>query len=450
MNQFECAYFVGIGGIGMSAIARFFNDLGWNVAGYDKTETPLTKMLVTEGIDVHFDDLKGEIPAGFRDNEKCLVVFTPAIPGDLGELVFFRENDFTLYKRAEVLGMITRNSKAIGVAGTHGKTTTSTMLAYILDQSKLKCNAFLGGISTNFNSNYISSKESEYTIIEADEFDRSFLQLRPFSSILTSTDADHLDIYGEPDDLLAGFQNYVDLIDSNGILIRHINANVQTENAVTYAIDKNADYIGSNLKFENGRFYFDMKTKDSTWKNIELGIAGIHNVENAIACIAMSIYLGISEPEIRQALASFQGVKRRFEYQINEASLVYIDDYAHHPTEIEALISSIRLLYPNKRITGIFQPHLYSRTRDFFSDFAEQLSRLDEIILLPIYPAREEPIEGVTSNALLQSIQSENKLLLSPEAAITYCSKKESDVYLTIGAGDIDKIIESIKNTLTT
>ncbi len=450
MNQFECAYFVGIGGIGMSAIARFFNDLGWNVAGYDKTETPLTKMLVTEGIDVHFDDLKGEIPAGFRDNEKCLVVFTPAIPGDLGELVFFQENDFTLYKRAEVLGMITRNSKAIGVAGTHGKTTTSTMLAYILDQSKLKCNAFLGGISTNFNSNYISSKESEYTIIEADEFDRSFLQLRPFSSILTSTDADHLDIYGEPDDLLAGFQNYVDLIDSNGILIRHINANVQTENAVTYAIDKNADYIGSNLKFENGRFYFDMKTKDSTWKNIELGIAGIHNVENAIACIAMSIYLGISEPEIRQALASFQGVKRRFEYHINEASLVYIDDYAHHPTEIEALISSIRLLYPNKRVTGIFQPHLYSRTRDFFSDFAEQLSRLDEVILLPIYPAREEPIEGVTSDALLLAIQSANKLLLSPEDAIEHCSSMGSDVYLTIGAGDIDKIIDSIKNTLTT
>ena len=450
MNQFECAYFVGIGGIGMSAIARFFNDLGWNVAGYDKTETPLTKMLVTEGIDVHFDDLKGEIPAGFRDNEKCLVIFTPAIPNDLGELVFFRENDFTLYKRAEVLGMITRNSKAIGVAGTHGKTTTSTMLAYILDQSKLKCNAFLGGISTNFNSNYISSKESEYTIIEADEFDRSFLQLRPFSSILTSTDADHLDIYGEPDDLLAGFQNYVDLIDSNGILIRHVNANVQTENAVTYAIDKNADYIGSNLKFENGRFYFDMKTKDSTWKNIELGIAGIHNVENAIACIAMSIYLGISEPEIRQALASFQGVKRRFEYQINEASLVYIDDYAHHPTEIEALISSIRLLYPNKRITGIFQPHLYSRTRDFFSDFAEQLSRLDEVILLPIYPAREEPIEGVTSDALLLAIQSANKLLLSPEDAIEHCSSMGSDVYLTIGAGDIDKIIDSIKNTLTT
>ena len=450
MNQFECAYFVGIGGIGMSAIARFFNDLGWNVAGYDKTETPLTKMLVTEGIDVHFDDLKGEIPAGFRDNEKCLVVFTPAIPNDLGELVFFRENDFTLYKRAEVLGMITRNSKAIGVAGTHGKTTTSSMLAYILDQSKLKCNAFLGGISTNFNSNYISSKESEYTIIEADEFDRSFLQLMPFSSILTSTDADHLDIYGEPDDLLAGFQNYVDLIDSNGILIRHINANVQTENAVTYAIDKNADYIGSNLKFENGRFYFDMKTKDSTWKNIELGIAGIHNVENAIACIAMSIYLGISEPEIRQALASFQGVKRRFEYQINEASLVYIDDYAHHPTEIEALISSIRLLYPNKRITGIFQPHLYSRTRDFFSDFAEQLSRLDEVILLPIYPAREEPIEGITSDALLLAIQSANKLLLSPEGAIEHCSSRGSDVYLTIGAGDIDKIIDSIKNTLTT
>ena len=450
MNQFECAYFVGIGGIGMSSIARYFNNLGWDVAGYDKTETTLTKALVREGIEVHFDDLKGNIPSNFRDNEKCLVVYTPAIPNNLGELVFFQENDFTVYKRAEVLGLITRNSKANGVAGTHGKTTTSTMLAYILDQSKLKCNAFLGGIATNFNSNYISSKESEYTIIEADEFDRSFLQLTPFSSILTSTDADHLDIYGEPDDLLVGFQDYVDLIDPNGILIRHIDAKVQCMNVVTYAIDKKADYMGANLKFEKGRFLFDLITAHSTWNNIELGIPGIHNVENAIACIAMSLTLGISESEIRQALASFQGVKRRFEYQVKTDGLVYIDDYAHHPTEINALISSIRLLYPDKRVTGIFQPHLYSRTRDFFSDFAKQLSRLDEVILLPIYPAREEPIEGVTSDALLQSIQSENKLLLTPEAAITYCSKKESDVYLTIGAGDINKIIESIKNTLTT
>jgi len=448
ISSYNKAYFIGIGGIGMSAIARYFNNMGWKVAGYDKTETVLTKKLVAEGIAVHYEDLGPSIPEEFQKDNKTLFIYTPAIPRTLGELCHIQSQNLPLLKRAEVLGMITRNSIALGVAGTHGKTTTSTLLAHILDTSPLKCNAFLGGIATNFNSNFVESKESEFTVIEADEFDRSFLQLTPFASIITSTDADHLDIYGDAKEMVESFQQYAELTNDDGFLIRQINTEIDAPEAITYGINCSADYVGENLKVENGSFFFDLNTPNGKWNKIELGIPGIHNTENAIACIAMCIELEIDEKTIRLALKTFLGVKRRFEYHIRTEDTIYIDDYAHHPTELNALISSVQLMYPGKTITGIFQPHLFTRTRDFFTDFALQLSRLDEVILLPIYPAREEPIQGVTSEALMAEITQKNKQVLSPSEAIEYCNGKKSDIYLSIGAGDIDRIIEPLKSVL--
>lgn len=449
INQFDRAYFIGVGGIGMSALARYFNSLGWKVAGYDKTSTPLTQTLEAEGIQIHYEDLNNSIPEYFQNIEKTLVIYTPAIPVNMGELLHVKHSGFALFKRAQVLGMITRNSKALGVAGTHGKTTTSTMLAHILDQSPYKCNAFLGGIATNFNSNFVSSNTSEYTVIEADEFDRSFLQLTPFASIITSTDADHLDIYGSNDVFQEGFEKYVDLIDVNGFLVRHKDVELNHVNTITYGLNSGADYIGNNLRFENALFMFDVITPIGTWNNVTLGIPGIHNAENAISCIALCTELGMTEAEIRNGLESFAGVKRRFEYHIKTDNLVYIDDYAHHPTEIKALISSVRLLYPTKKITAIFQPHLFSRTRDFMKDFCRELSEIDDLILLPIYPAREEPIPGITSDKLLESISTQNKQVLLPENAVKYVTKNTTGVVLTIGAGDIDKIIQPIKSMLS-
>ena len=454
ITQFDRAYFIGIGGIGMSTLSRYFNDLGWKVAGYDRTSTALTQKLEEEGIEIHYDDLGPAIPEFFQDKDKTLVIYTPAIPINLGELMHVKHNDFKLFKRAEVLGMITRNSKAIGVAGTHGKTTTSTILAHILHTSSLKCNAFLGGIATNFNSNFVSSKESQLTVIEADEFDRSFLHLNPFASIITSTDADHLDIYGSQDQILEGFQEYINLTHKDGFVVKHVNANINHPNLITYNAEISessmlADYNGYNLQFNNGQFSFDLEIPNGLWRNIILGIPGIHNVANAIACIITAIELGVPEKTIRLSLETFKGVKRRFEYHIKEDHKIYIDDYAHHPTEINALISSIKMLYPNKNITAVFQPHLFSRTQDFFHEFAEELSQIDDIVLLPIYPAREEPISGITSNALLSKINSNQKKVLNKREAIEYCAASQSEIILTIGAGDIDQIIQPIKQALS-
>ena len=448
ISRFDRVYFIGIGGIGMSALARYFSLKGWQVAGYDKTETTLTRQLEKEGIAVHYEDLGTNIPTEFKNSEKTLVVFTPAIPKEMAELVFVQQNGFAVHKRAAVLGMITRDSKALGVAGTHGKTTTSTMLAHLLTVSPLKCSAFLGGISTNFNSNFVSGGQSDLTVIEADEFDRSFLQLNPFAAIVTSTDADHLDIYGDKTVFHQGFQDYVDRISPEGFLIRHFSVDLHAKRSITYGLNCKADYIGSNLRFEKGVFQFDVETPLKKLKAIELGIPGIHNAENAIACIAMGIELGLEEAIIREGLSTFAGVKRRFEYHLRTEKLVYIDDYAHHPTEIEALISSVKLLYPGKRITGIFQPHLFSRTRDFFEGFVHQLSRLGEVVLLPIYPARESPIEGITSEALCDAIWANEKSVLSPSDAIAHVSKIREGVILTIGAGDIDLIVEPLKKEL--
>ncbi len=447
LSKFDRAYFIGIGGIGMSALARYFNSKGWSVAGYDKTPSPLTEQLSAEGIDIHYEDLGLSIPALFREKEHTLVVYTPAIPKNHGELLFFQHGGAYLFKRAEVLGLITRLSKGLGVAGTHGKTTTSSMLAHILNSSTTGCNAFLGGIASNFNSNLVLHPTSDYTVIEADEFDRSFLKLDPYCSIVTSNDPDHLDIYGDANYFKEGFQEYAQLINQDGCLVQKEGLDLASKaRKRTYAIEsRTADFEGYDLRFEGGKFKFDVRTPRGIWKDVELGIPGIHNAENAVACIALLDFLGLGEYEIRHGLASFLGVKRRFEYIIKRDEFVYIDDYAHHPTEINALVSSVRLLYPGKKITGVFQPHLFSRTRDFFEGFAKELSKLDEVILLPVYPAREEPIPGVNSNELLNAITAQDKKLMDPQKAVDYLKDRDSGVLLTIGAGDIDRIVEPLK-----
>jgi UDP-N-acetylmuramate--alanine ligase len=446
LSSFTEAYFIGIGGIGMSALARYFKLNGWNVSGYDKTPSTLTNDLINEGIKIHYEDLGDDVMAQIEDISRCLFVYTPAIPLDHNELHCIKEKGLLLFKRSEVLGMITRESKGLGVAGTHGKTTTSSMLAHILHESNLGCNAFLGGIASNFNSNLLVNPESEFTVIEADEFDRSFLQLQPFASIVTSTDSDHLDIYGDPDEFLKGFQQYAKLINSNGVLVKREGLDILSDAAIlTYAINSpTSDYEGSRLRMLNGNFCMDVRTPFGNWSGVELGIPGIHNAENALACIAMLHFLGLSEETIREGLKSFKGVKRRFEYHVKTDQLIYIDDYAHHPTEIHALISSVRMLYPSRKVTGIFQPHLFSRTRDFFDGFARELSLLDEVILMPIYPARELPIPGVSSEALLEAVTCRRKFLLDYQGILDHLKVSKNEVVLTIGAGDIDRIVEPI------
>ena len=446
--SFDRAYFIGIGGIGMSALARYFNMKGWEVAGYDKTPSPITDALESEGISVHFEDLGECLPLNFLDQEKTLVIYTPAVPAEMKELIFVQEEDFVVKKRAEVLGMITRDSKALGVAGTHGKTTTSTMLAHILNESDKGCNAFLGGIAANFNSNFVSHPTSDWTVVEADEFDRSFLQLTPFASIITSTDADHLDIYGDNDEFLQGFKSYIDLINPDGFTVLHKDIELTAKNEIRYGLNADVAFSGSNLRVENNAFLMDVKTPNGNWNAVELGIPGTHNAENALSCIALGTQLGLSEDLLRSALKSFKGVKRRFEYHIRTEEKIYIDDYAHHPTEINALLDSVELMYPNKKVIGVFQPHLFSRTRDFFDAFATALSRLDELVLLPIYPARELPIDGVTSDALIEKVTALKKSVLSPLDAVNHVTKSNCDVILTIGAGDIDRIVLPLKNQL--
>lgn len=450
LSNFKRAYFVGIGGIGMSALARYFYSLGWEVSGYDKTPTALTSALENEGISIHFEDLGSNIPEQFKEKESTLVVYTPAIPKTHGELLYFQNNNFQLFKRSQVLGLLTHNSKGLGVAGTHGKTTTSTLLAHILNESETKCDAFLGGISSNFNSNLITSPNAKYTVIEADEFDRSFLQLSPFASIITSTDADHLDIYGDASVFLKGFQDYADLIHSDGFLILKNGLQLTSKAQIfTYGVnDKSANYSANNLRYNEGRFLFDVSFPKGEWKDLDFGLPGIHNTENALACVALCQKLGLSENEIRFGLKTFKGVKRRFEYHIRNKDLIYIDDYAHHPTEIKALVSSVKMMYPDKHITGVFQPHLFSRTRDFFEGFVEELSKLDEVILLPIYPAREEPIPGVTSDSILEKITCSKKQILTRNEALNYLINTKKGVVLTIGAGDIDKLVEPLKEVL--
>lgn len=449
LNKFKNAYFIGIGGIGMSALARYFNQLGWKVAGYDKTPSALTTELENEGIQVHFNDELSQISEEYKNLENTLVVYTPAIPHDHAQLNWFKSKNAELYKRSEVLGILTRHSKGLGVAGTHGKTTTSPMLAHILHQSSSACNAFLGGIATNFNSNLVVDSTAEYTVIEADEFDRSFLNLRPYASIITSMDPDHLDIYDTKEAFAEGFQHYAALTAENGFLVTRKGLELNVKNAITYGMNEpEADVAGSNLRYENGRIYVDVVTSGQLWKDVELGLPGNHNAENALACIALTSKLGISESEIRSGLATFKGVKRRFEFHVRSEKWTYIDDYAHHPTEIHALISSVRMMYPNKTIIAIFQPHLFSRTRDFFEGFAKELSAVDHLILLPIYPARELPIAGITSDVLLAKTTASKSELLIPEKVIQRIVELDGGVLLTVGAGDIDRLIVPLKSAL--
>jgi UDP-N-acetylmuramate--alanine ligase len=449
-EQYKQVYLIGIGGIGMSALARYFKQNGLTIGGYDKTPSPLTKQLEEEGCLIHFDDLGDQIPEVFTDKNKTLVIYTPAIK-QLEELNFFKRGGFTLLKRAEVLGMLTRQSKGLCVAGTHGKTTTSSMLAFILDQSSWKCNAFLGGIATNFQSNLVLNNDSPYTVIEADEFDRSFLHLSPFASIITSVDPDHLDIYGTAEQFKEGFRQFAMKLDPKGICLQKEGLHLPTlGTSFTYAVESvSADYSVFNLTWKNGFLCGDIRLKNNWWREVQFGLPGIHNAENALACVGLLHEMGMDEVQIRSGIKHFLGVKRRFEYIIRTEKLVFVDDYAHHPQEINALVNSIRLLYPEKKITGIFQPHLFSRTKDFVEDFAQELSELDELILLPIYAAREEPIQGVSSEWLLNKCKNDQKSIKKPSEVLAHLSNLTEGVLLTIGAGDIDRIVPSLKELLT-
>lgn len=451
-EQYKNVYFIGIGGIGMSALARYFKYHGMRVAGYDKTPSSLTEKLIEEGCDIHFEDLGHDIPKMFKNKETTLVIYTPAVPKNHKEYTYFIENEFKVLKRAEVLGLLTRQSKGLCVAGTHGKTTTSSILAHILNQSDWNCNAFLGGIATNFNSNLVLSETSEYTVIEADEFDRSFLHLSPFASIITAVDPDHLDIYGNEDQFKEGFRQYAMKTEMQGLLIQRDGLSLNSlSKSYTYAINSiSADYSIQNLTWNDGFLVGDVRLRNAFWPSVKFGIPGIHNAENALACIALLNEMGMDEKTIRNGIATFAGVKRRFEYCVRTEKLVYIDDYAHHPAEIKALIDSVKMFYPNQKIVGIFQPHLFSRTRDFAEGFVKELSRLDELVLMPIYPAREEPIHGITSEWLLQKIKCDKKSLKAPSEVLQYFSRFKEGIIITIGAGDIDRIVTPLSEILNT
>jgi UDP-N-acetylmuramate--alanine ligase len=436
-------YFIGIGGIGMSSLALYFKSIGKNVAGYDKTPSEITISLQQKSIEVHFEDSIDFISNEYKNKENTLVIYTPAVPKNHTELNFFFNNNFTVLKRSEILGEITKNSICLAVAGTHGKTTTSTMLGHILSEAGVNATSFLGGISENYNSNLILGG-SEVSVVEADEFDRSFLKLSPNIACITSMDADHLDIYGEASELEKSFKDFGNKV-SDTLIVRK---GLPIE-ALTFGIDENADYEAINIKIENGVYIFDVKTPTEIIKEVKINLPGKHNVLNAVAALAMANSYGISLPVIAKALLSFKGIKRRFSYKIKTDKLVLIDDYAHHPTEITAVASSVREMYPNKKIVGVFQPHLFSRTRDFVDDFAKSLSLFDELILLDIYPARELPIEGVTSNWLLSKVSIENKQLSTKENLFENISASKAQVIVMIGAGDIGELVNEIKNKLT-
>lgn len=453
LSQFEHIYFLGIGGIGMSALARYFNLSDKIVSGYDRTPSRLTQQLIDEGISIHFEDFGSAIEQEIPDKEKTLVVYTPAIPLEMEEKRFLEVNGYTMLKRAAVLGLITESFKSLAVAGTHGKTTTSAMLAHVLMQTEERCNAFLGGISTNYNSNLIIEKDSNIAVVEADEFDKSFLKLSPFASILTSTDADHLDIYKNADSLKHAFQEYADLLPEDGCLIlqHEISLNSKAK-IISYGVNtqtENVAFQGNNLRVENGYFLMDVTTPNGEWEAVQMGVPGIHNAENALGVIALCDFLGFDEKIIRDGLSSFQGVKRRFEYHVRNRDLVFIDDYAHHPTAINSLIASVRLLHPNLPITAIFQPHLFSRTADFMDEFAASLDLADQVYLLPIYPAREKPIEGVTSLAIKEKMKRDNTEVLDIQEVLERIESIQEGVVLTIGAGNIDQIVQPIKELLS-
>ncbi|MEX2514276.1 MAG: UDP-N-acetylmuramate--L-alanine ligase [Cyclobacteriaceae bacterium] len=455
LTSLHSVYFLGIGGIGMSAIARWFTHIGIKVYGYDKTPSPLTDALEKEGMYIHFEDNIELIPKDFALNkENKLVVWTPAIPKDSQLLQYFSDHGYILKKRSEVLGIITKDMETVAVAGTHGKTTTSSMIAHLLKNAGRNTAAFLGGLTQNYESNLIlhdeGSKAPPIVVVEADEFDRSFLQLHPNISVVTSIDPDHLDIYGDADQLLEGFKNFLRLTHAKGRVFIHRTAlekvndsSFITTSKKTYGL-KRGEIHGENIKPGRTSFLFDYVSPEDRINNLELKVPGFHNIENAIAAISVALYYGINEEEIRKGIASYLGVKRRFEIIYQNEDLTYIDDYAHHPEEIKAFLQSVKAMFPGKKVTAIFQPHLFSRTRDFADGFSESLSLADEVLLMEIYPAREKPIEGVTSSMLLKDINIQNKRVLEKEAILPYLGKNRPEILVTIGAGDIDRMVPLI------
>jgi len=447
VREVKRVYFVGIGGIGMSALARFFNQRGSTVSGYDKTETELTRQLAAEGMAIHYTD-----DVAVLDKEAQLVVYTPAIPKDHAELNWYRNNNYPVYKRSDVLQWITEAMYAITVAGTHGKTTISTMTAYLLRETGYGCNAFLGGISVNYDCNYWSDK-NDTAVIEADEYDRSFLKLFPDVAVLTSIDPDHLDIYGTPEEMEAAFIQYTKNIKIGGTLLvkhgLHRQNDLKGPSTCTYSLQNNAaDVYAENIVQKDGGYLFDVVGEDWRVDGVHLQIGGMHNVENAVAAIAVTQLLGIDGEKVKKALVGFKGVKRRFEYVVKNDKAVYIDDYAHHPEELAALIKGAKHLFAGRKCVVAFQPHLFSRTRDLADGFAHSLDMADEVILLDIYPARELPIEGITSKIIADRMANPAHTILSKEGLLEYVKQAPLNLFITAGAGDIDKLVEPIKNIL--
>jgi len=446
LQNIKRVYLIGIGGIGMSGLARYFHHLGCVVCGYDKTSTELTNELKNEGIQIIFDDNEEWIPMSFRQtDEGTLIIYTPAVPKDSAIVNFFQKRGFELFKRSQVLGLISKGKYTVAIAGTHGKTTTSTMVAHILKDSGKDCSAFLGGIASNYNSNVLYGK-NDIVVVEADEYDRSFLTLYPNIAVITSMDADHLDIYGDHQHLTDSFKMFASQIKDGGALIHKQGLPLDT--GYTYSIKDAADAIALNIRIEDGSFYFDFRNINTDIKNIQLGIPGFHNVENATAAIEATLRLGVKPDAIKSALASFRGVHRRFEYIVKTPEHIYIDDYAHHPEELRAAINSVKKLYPDRKLITIFQPHLFTRTRDFADGFAEVLDMTDDLILLDIYPARELPIEGVDAEMILSRMQLANKRKLTKQQAIDAIANEKPALLLTVGAGDIDQLVEPLKNAL--
>ena len=450
----KAVYFLGIGGIGMSAIARYYLQKGLVVAGYDKTPTPLTRDLEKEGALIHYEDDIHAIPEACRDEASTLVVYTPAIPVEHSELQYFFVHHFDVQKRAQVLGTLTRMHKGLCVAGTHGKTTTSSMTAHLLHQSHVDCNAFLGGITKNYGTNYILAPKSDFAVIEADEFDRSFHWLSPYATVITATDADHLDIYGTEEAYLESFRHYTELIQHGGYLILHTDLKMQPNapkdvTTYTYSREK-GDFHAENIQIGGGEIRFDLISPIENIQDIELGVPVGVNIENGIAAMALAQIAGLTAVEIRRGMKTFSGVDRRFDFHVRKADKAYLSDYAHHPEEIRASIQSIREVYPGKRIVGIFQPHLYTRTRDFYHEFAEALSLLDEVILTEIYPAREQPIAGITSQIILDNLRPGVPGRLIQKAEVIYVIRHtDFDVLITLGAGDLDNYANEIAQVVS-
>ena len=446
--KYRNVYFIGIGGIGMSAIARFCKFKGCSVSGYDRTPSELTRRLEAEGIEVHYDDDCSRIP---EDREDTLVVYTPAVPDEFGELAYAREKGYKVIKRSRMLGELTRGESCLAVAGTHGKTTTSTMIAHILTEGGSGCSAFLGGISKNYGTNMLVS-DTPVVVAEADEFDRSFLQLHPSTAVITSMDADHLDIYGDLEHVQQAFREFASQVSETLILkygLPIASSDVQAK-IFTYHFDNpSADFHSANLRLgDDGHYTYDLVYPGGTLSDIRVGAIGWVNVENSIAAAAVCLCRGMDAQKVRHALSCFEGVRRRLDVHVNRPGLCYIDDYAHHPAELRSAISSVRQVFPGRKITGVFQPHLYTRTRDFASGFAEALSLLDRLILLDIYPAREEPIEGVSSELIFKDVSCPEKLLVHKSGLMDLLSREELDVLITLGAGDIDRFVPEITGML--